>query len=141
MRLWLVGLVTLMWAGMAMADVTALPTSDNIISKNCRKVTLCSGHAATSVCTGAGADQIVFRAFGTKTVTFFSTQSTGTYVLDVVAGDLGHDAASANGYLIDDGTLDGAVEMLTLVNNFDYIWIDVDACTACSINVTALACK
>ena len=126
---------------MAAADVPALPTSDAVPGQpnGCIKVTLCEGATATGICTRGG-DQIVWNAVGMVDVKFYSLQSTGTYVVAILEGDQGHDAASGNSMILDAATLDATPEFVTLTGPFSHLWANVTTCTACVATITALGC-
>lgn len=107
----------------------------------CIKYTFCDAQTATGDCTTlpASGDERVLRAMGRSRITYYSLQSVGAHVCDIISNDQGHDAASGAGQKINAVSLTASTAILTLSAPFDYVWITCPT-VGTSVTVSAVVC-
>lgn len=119
----LIGLFVLLICVEASADVEI--TRSEVI-RGCEKYTMCAAQTATGDCTAlpASGEERVLRTLGKGSkLSFYSTQSVGDHICDVMSNDTGHDVLSGVGQKINAASLTESAMTLTLYGVFDYIWV------------------
>ena len=107
----------------------------------CKKYTFCAAQTTTGDCTElpASGDELVLRVIGRSSLTFYSIQSVGAHICNIMSNDRGHDAASGAGFQVNAISLTATTPVLSLSGNFDYIWVTCPT-IGTSATVTGLVC-
>jgi hypothetical protein len=136
-----VALLALLLPTLAVADVG--PISSTSLGLSCTEYEMCQDHAAATTCTN-GADEAVLTVNAYAAIALNVDGSTGTYTVNVECAGVGHDTLGAAGkeMLSADITQASTSQWETgAASIFRYCWVEVQACTTCSVDAFLQVCK
>lgn len=107
----------------------------------CTSYLMCAAQTATGDCTvlPASGDELVLEMDGRSSMTFYSIQSVGAHICDIMSNDEGHDDASGVGFKVNTASLTDSAPVLSINGLFRFIWVTCPT-IGTSATVTALVC-